>query len=157
MKFHSLIAAALLLLAFDSDAALLGGEAHAAAPQASPALQEDQVFVYRNGELVLDIRDSAGAGILRTGLAYFFRDEHIATANELPAAPSEALTVQAQPAPADAQPVGTQLPEPFSLGLLGAGIAMLGWTRRQGSWTVWLKGRPGRWELFPWPALTWLD
>ena len=152
MKFHSLIVAALLLLAFDSGAALLGSEAPA-------PLEASNTPLYQNGELVLDIRDTAGAEILRTSLAYFFQDEHIATANELPAGPVDSIPVQKQlvATPADAQPADAPLGEPFSLGLLGAGIAVLGWTRRQGSWFARLVNQPGVWNIFPWPALSWLD
>lgn len=153
MKFHSLIAAALLLLAFDS------GAAPQAASSTSAGQDAHQAFTYRNGELVLDIRDSAGAEVLRTSLAYFFHDEHIATANELPAGPVEAIPMQGQLAltPLHAQPEDAPLTEPLSLGLLGAGIAVLGWTRRQGSWVDRLLKQPGAWDIFPWPALSWLD
>ncbi len=159
MKFHSLIAASLLLLAVDSGATLLRAEVPAAASAGMPAGDPAGAHVYQNGDLVLDIRDSAGAEILRAGLSYFFCDEHIATANELPAA------AHVDPVRAAAQPmvegsvsnVDEPLPEPLSLGLLGAGIAVLGWTRRQEGWAEQLKRKLGLPDVLPWPALCWLD
>jgi hypothetical protein len=137
MKFHSLMAVAVLLLA----------DVPAAVPQ------EEPVHVYQNGDLVLEIRDSAGGEILRAGLDYFFHDEHIATANELPAAPVEAIGLQGPVADMPAAAVAAQLPEPFSLALLGAGLVLLGWTRRQGARFERLKET----NVFPWPGLSWLD
>jgi len=106
MKFHPLMAAALLLLAFDSGAVLLH-------PEAFPAPQ-------------------------------------VTAAAASPA--------QAQPvAPvAGTQPLDQPLPEPLPLSLLGAGFAMLGWTRRRGTLFGRLKLDLRR-RLFPWPALSWLD
>jgi len=171
MKFQSLMAAVLLPLLLlpmsGSGATPISAGADVAAPGAAPAATgEDALdsWVYRNGDLVLDIRDSAGAEIVRTGLAYFFRDDHIATANEAPAAPAEALDAP-QPALAvlgaqveQEQAAGAELPEPLSLGLLGAGVAVLGWTRRQGNQAAargW-KQRLVR-AIWPWPSLSWLD
>ena len=63
MKFHSLMAVALLLLTFDSGAALLRSDLPVAAAQADAA-----AHVYQNGDLVLEIRDTTGAEIVRAGL-----------------------------------------------------------------------------------------
>ncbi len=150
MKFHSLMAVVFLLLAVDSGAALLPP-----APLEVPAhALETSTRVYQNGDLVLEIRDTAGGEILRAGLGYFFNDEHIATVNELPDEAVEPVRAQASAALPDggAQMAGEELPEPWSLGLLGAGIALLGWTRRQESWMDSLRR-----AVFPWPGLSWLD
>jgi hypothetical protein len=138
MKFHSLMAVSLLLLS----------NLPAALPQPDAA-----AHVYQNGDLVLEIRDTAGGEIVRAGLDYFFHDEHIATANELPAAPVAPIGMQGAVEDIPAAGVASQLPEPFSLGLLGAGLVLLGWTRRQGTWFERLK----EYKLFPWPGLSWLD
>ena len=171
MKFHSLMAAVLLPLLLlpmsGSGATPISSGADVAGPAAAPAAAgEDALdaWVYRNGDLVLDIRDSAGAEIVRTGLAYFFHDDHIATANEAPVVQAGAIDAP-QPATAvlgaqveENRATGAELPEPVSLGLLGAGIAVLGWTRRQGSQASargW-KQRLVR-AIWPWPSLSWLD
>ena len=156
MKFHSLMAVALLLLACASGAALASSAtAESAAPKAEPV----QAFTYQNADLVLDIQDAAGAEILRAGLDYFFHDEHIATANEHPVGPVEAIPAQEDAAPsAEAQREPAPLSEPLSLTLFGAGLPLLGWTRRAGSQAV---ARTWRQRLvraiWPWPSLSWLD
>jgi hypothetical protein len=63
----------------------------------------------------------------------------------------------AAPHAAGTQPEMAPLPEPLSVGLLGAGIALLGWTRRQGSWGENLKRKLGQLNVLPWPGLCWLD
>lgn len=161
MKFHSLMAVVLLLLACDSGAALVAPAA-AAEPtvQAGPA--PEPAFIYQNGDLVLDIQDAAGAEIVRAGLAYFFQDEHIATANEHPRGPVEAIvTLEGDASVIEAQPEAAQLAEPLSLTLFGAGLALLGWTRRVG--TLGTLGSARDWKqrlvraIWPWPSLSWLD
>jgi hypothetical protein len=94
----------------------------------------EYVAVYRNGDLEVNIRGAAGADVLRSGLANLFRDEPRHGADE--------RRICAQEAGA----------EPLSLGMLGAGFALLGWTRRRGNWFDRLKQ-----GVFPWPALCWLD
>ena len=163
MKFHSLMAVVLLLLACDSGAALVSSAAAAepaATAQASP--EPEPAFIYQNGDLVLDIQDAAGAEIVRAGLAYFFQDEHIATANEHPVDPAEAIvTLEGDSSIDDAQPQAAQLAEPLSLTLFGAGLAVLGWTRRVGS--LGSLGAAREWKqrlvraIWPWPSLSWLD
>lgn len=101
------------------------------------------------------------AAILLLLLDYLFHDDHIAAANEAPAAPLDAIDVAPtqppMPAHADGAAVDAALPEPLPLGLLGAGIVMLGWTRRQGGW---LSGSSARSVLaramWPWSSLPWL-
>ena len=148
MKFHSLMAAALLFLSFDSAAAPVP-------PQGEP--EATQAPAYRNGDLVLDLGDSLGAEVIRSSLAYFFRDSHIAIVNELPAGPVEAIEGQVDPA-LDAEPAPVTLPEPIPLALLGAGLALLGWTSRPGqrATRAACKWNPLQ-HLVPWPGLPWLD
>lgn len=146
MKFHSLMAVALLLLAFDSAAVLLHPEAFLAPQNTAAAAIPDEggsagdaagAWVYRNGDLVLDMQDTAGAEILRASLA-FLQDVTAAEAVSRPAAASQPL------------------PEPLPLSLLGLGFAALGWTRRGGNLFGRLKLDLHQ-RLFPWPALSWLD
>ncbi|MCC2958424.1 hypothetical protein LK542_22700 [Massilia sp. IC2-477] len=151
------MAVALLLLACHSGAALASSAV--AEPAVSKAAEPVQAFTYQNGDLVLDIQDAAGAEILRAGLDYFFHDEHIATANEYPLGPIEAIPAQEgveQSTEASLEPA--PLSEPLSLTLFGAGLALLGWTRRLGSQPAartW-RQRAVR-ALWPWPSLSWLD
>jgi hypothetical protein len=162
MKFHSLMAVLLLPLLLLPTS---GSGATPLPPQAETAVADEaaDTWVYRNGDLVLDIRDSAGAEVLRASLAYFLEDEHIATANEAPPAQAVAIDAPQQAvamieAPAPDRGADARLPEPLSLGLLGAGIVVLGWTRRQGSQASarsW-KQRLVR-AIWPWPSLSWLD
>ncbi len=157
MKFHSLMAAILLLLAFDSGAALAQPAAETAAVPAAPEQEAPQAFTYQNGDLVLDIQDSAGGEILRAGLAYFFQDEHIATANEYPVGPVEAIQEQGEsPFSAEAQLEAAPLAEPLSVTLFGAGLVLLGWTRRQAASTGNWRQRLVR-AFWPWPSISWLD
>lgn len=81
----------------------------------------------RNGDLELNIRGTPGLDLFRSGLANLFQDER---------------RVCGQKA----------VSEPLSLGMLGAGFALLGRTRRRGNWFDRLKQ-----GIVPWPALCWLD
>src|SRR5688572_21982553 len=100
MKFQSLMALALLLLAFDSGAVLLHPEAFPALPNAAAAVSAG-ALVDRSGDLVPNIQHPTGAKV----------------------------RAQDQAAPvADAVPAGQPLPEPLPLSLLGLGLALLGWT-----------------------------
>lgn len=156
MKFHSLMAVVILLLACDSGAALASS---AAAEPAVSKTEPVHAFTYQNGDLVLDIQDAAGAEILRAGLDYFFHDEHIATTNEYPLEPVEAIQAQEAVAPfAEPQPEAAPLAEPLSLTLFGAGLALLGWTRRLGSQSTTRTWRQSVVRaIWPWPSLSWLD
>ena len=160
MKFHSLMAAALLVFTFDSAAALVRPEGQPGAAQAIPAplpASDGERPVYQNGDLVLDIRDTLGVEVVRSSLAYFFHDAHIDTVNELPLGPVDHITAKAETVP-DEAPGAAALPEPVALALLGGGLALLGWTRRPGG----AASKPQRRhsllsELVPWPGLPWLD
>lgn len=156
MKFHSLIAAALLpacaggiaLLALDEGAAGVPAEHVPAARDA----RAGYVAVYRNGDLELNIRGTAGINVLRSGLANLLQDE------PPPGETGDRICArETRPVPAG-RPVPASVPdaEPLSMGMLGAGFALLGWTRRRGGWADRLK-RGLQFDLFPWPALCWLD
>ena len=134
MKFQSLIAAA-LLLACAGGATFITHDEHAAG-RLPPAREAggDYVAVYRNGDLELNIRGTSSLDIFRSGLANLFQDD--------PRQEKDERRICAQEAAAD----------PVSLGMLGAGFALLGWTRRRGNWFDRLKQ-----GIVPWPALCWLD
>lgn len=176
MRFHSLIAAALLLACVAGVAGLASiataerepaADAGASSLYPSPAREasegseasEAYVTVYRNGDLELNLRGTPGIDILRSGLAGLFQDDHPATPHAWPQQEPERRicaeqTGKAGKALLDAVPAS----EPLSMGMLGAGFALMGWTRRRGSWFDKIKGGQGwRFDVLPWPALCWLD
>lgn len=160
MKFQSLIAAALLGIVVGA-AFLLpdeSGTTPAQAPLARAAA--GYVTVYRNGDLELNLRGAPGIDVLRSGLANLFGDDHPRTPQAWPQGADERrICAETGRSPAgQAERDGAPASEPLSLGMLGASFALLGWTRRRGGWIDRLKGRQGwRFDLFPWPALCWLD
>lgn len=107
---------------------------------------------------MLNVLDDKGIAHFGDNPAHFFRDNTTGpyTGEANPGAVdyirvfNTALTqaeVQSLPAPPS-----TDVPEPASLFLLGAGFALLGWTRWRRSWFDRLKQ-----GIVPWPALCWLD
>jgi hypothetical protein len=176
MKFHSLITAALLLACVAGLAGLAStamderaapADAGASSLRLPPAREaaEAYVTVYRNGDLELSLRGTAGIDILRSGLADLFQDDHPATPRAWPQQESERRICAEQTGKAaNAGNAGNALldavpaSEPLSMGMLGAGFALMGWTRRRASWFGKRQGRQGwRFDVFPWPALCWLD
>ncbi|QOY94824.1 hypothetical protein IM543_02660 [Massilia sp. UMI-21] len=119
----------------------------------------NQMFkVYQNGELVLSVADAGGIADFGRNVAYFFRDNNGAHSGEANPGAVDYLriydTALSQQEVQALTPPATAISEPATFGLLGAGLALMGWTRRQGK----PKGTPlPRYGVFPWPALSWLD
>lgn len=134
MNVRALTTAALLLACAGGAAFLDSDERNTGVPSGPPAPAReagaDHVTLYRNGDLELNIRGRAGIDMLGSGLANVFRDEQRQKEDER----------------------RTCAQEPLPLGMLGASLVVLGWTRRRGSWVDRLKQ-----GVFPWPALCWLD
>lgn len=111
--------------------------------------------VYQNGELVLSLSDAGGIADFGQNIAHFFRDNNGSNGGEAnPGAVDYIRIFNTALSHSEVQALTppTDVSEPATFGLLGAGLALMGWMRRQG------KGKPGpRYGIFPWPGLSWLD
>lgn len=114
--------------------------------------------VYQDGELVLSVADTGGIADFGQNIAYFFRDNNGAHSGEAFPGAVDYLrvydTALSQQEVQALTPPSAAVSEPATYGLLGAGLALMGWTRRQGR----AEGTRSRdYGVLPWPALSWLD
>jgi hypothetical protein len=92
--------------------------------------------VYQNGELVLSVLDTTGIADFGQNVAHFFRD-NVSGGTTGEANPGDVdyiriynTALTSSEVMALAPPVAEVI-EPGSIGLMGAGLALLGWTRRR--------------------------
>lgn len=91
--------------------------------------------VYQNGELVLSVADPNSITDFGDNIAYFFRDNNDSNGGEANPGAVDYIRIYNTALSADEvkvlAPLSTDVSEPASAGLLGAGLAMMGWTRRR--------------------------
>ncbi|MFC0254211.1 LamG-like jellyroll fold domain-containing protein [Massilia consociata] len=115
-----------------------GGSVAARAPTRMTITRDsDKLFaLYQNGDLVFSLTDTNDIAALSTNFLYFFKDNGGSHSGE--AAPGAVDFIHVYDnalgaAQVKALPMPTAVAEPASLGLMGAGLALVGWTRRRKS------------------------
>jgi len=95
----------------------------------------DMFKVYQNGELVLSVSDPNHITGFGNNIAYFFRDNNGSHGNEANPGAVDYIRIYDTALSADEvrqlAPPSAEVSEPATFGLLGAGLAMVGWTRRR--------------------------
>lgn len=95
----------------------------------------DMFKVYQDGQLVLSVSDPNNITDFGNNIAYFFRDNNGGNGNEAnPGAVDYIRIYNTALSAAEVQqlpPVTAEVSEPATFGLLGAGLAMAGLTRRR--------------------------
>lgn len=90
----------------------------------------NKVFnVYQEGELVLNVLDTSNWANFSANSAYFFIDNGSEAATG--AVNFIRIYNHAMTALEVAEATAAEVPEPASLGIMGAGLALMGWTRRR--------------------------
>ncbi len=93
--------------------------------------------VYQNGELVFSVADTGGIADFGQNFAYFFRDNDGASSGEANPGAVDYIRVYDTALGLDEvralTPPDVEVSEPASFGLMGAGLALLGFTRRRRS------------------------
>lgn len=91
--------------------------------------------VYQNGELVLSVSDPNNITDFGQNVAWFFRDNNGSNGGEAFPGAVDYIRIYSTALSADEvkvlAPLSTDVSEPATYGLLGAGLAMMGWTRRR--------------------------
>lgn len=91
--------------------------------------------VYQNGELVFSVADSGGIADFGQNFAHFFRDNNGSNSEEANPGAVDYIRVYDTALSSDEvralTPPDAQVSEPATFGMMGAGLALLGFTRRR--------------------------